>query len=102
MAGVTEDYAAQEPIRDEGSREVSLGLDPLTEAWRGELRTMVRRLIREELIGLYLSGTDTRRVKLALRRRLKGIPLSKRAVSQVVTGPPSEPWSTAARGCGAR
>ena len=148
----------QEPIRDDESREVSLGPDPLSEALRGELRTLVERLIRGELIealgagryervaerrgyqhsprertittglgpvtltvprgrlftpeggseewqsqllpryarrtrevdaaliGLYLSGTNTRRVKLALKPLLKGAPLSKSAVSRVVTG----------------
>ena len=148
----------QEPIRDDESREVSLGPDPLSEALRGELRMLVERLIREELIealgaeryeraperrgyqhsprertittglgpvtltvprgrlftpeggseewqsqllpryarrtrevdaaliGLYLSGTNTRRVKLALKPLLKGAPLSKSAVSRVVTG----------------
>jgi putative transposase len=158
MAGVPEDYAVQEPIRDDESREVSLGPDPLSEALRGELRTLVERLIREELIealgagryervaerrgyqhsprertittglgpltltvprgrlftpegetaewqskllpryarrtrevdaaliGLYLSGTNTRRVKLGLKPLLKGAPLSKSAVSRVVTG----------------
>jgi transposase-like protein len=38
------------------------------------------------LIGLYLSGTNTRRVKQALKPLLKGAPLSKSAVSRVVTG----------------
>ena len=148
----------QEAIKDDASGEVSLGPDPLSEALRGELRTLVERLIREELIGalgagryeriperrgyqhsprertittglgpatitvprgrlfkpeggseewqsqllpryarrtrevdaaligLYLSGTNTRRVKLALRPLLKGAPLSKSAVSRVVAG----------------
>ena len=35
---------------------------------------------------MYLSGTNTRRVKLALRPLLKGAPLSKSAVSRVVAG----------------
>lgn len=158
MAGVPEDYAVQEPIRDDASHEVKLGPDPLSEALRGELRTLAERLIREELIaalgagryervaerrgyqhsprertittglgpvtltvprgrlftpeggseewqsqllpryarrtrevdaaliGLYLSGTNTRRVKLALRPLLKGAPLSKSTVSRVVAG----------------
>ena len=148
----------QEPIRDDESREVSFGPDPLSAALRGELRTLVERLVREELIealgaeryqraperrgyqhsprertittglgpvtltvprgrmftpeggseewqgvllpryarrtrevdaalaGLYLSGTNTRRVKLALKPLLKDAPLSKSAVSRVVTG----------------
>ena len=148
----------QETIKDDASGEVSLGADPLSEALRGELRTLVERLIREELIealgagryervaerrgyqhsprertittglgpatitvprgrlfkpkggseewqsqllpryarrtrevdaallGLYLSGTNTRRVKLALKPLLKDAPLSKSAVSRVVAG----------------
>src|SRR5213594_5128903 len=159
MAGVPEDHAVQEPIKDEESREVSFGHDPLSAALRGEMRTLVERLIREELVaalgagpyertperrgyahsprertittglgpvtltvprgrlftppegesaewrsellpryarrtrevdaalaGLYLSGTNTRRVKQALKPLLKGAPLSKSAVSRVVTG----------------
>jgi len=148
----------QELIRDEESREVSFGPDRLSAALRGELRTLVERLIREELFealgaepyqrtperrgyqhsprertittglgpvtltvprgrlftpeggtaewssellpryarrtrevdaalaGLYLSGTNTRRVRQALKPLLKGAPLSKSAVSRVVTG----------------
>ena len=149
----------QEPIRDDEAREVSFGPDRLSAALRGELRTLVERLIREELVealgagryersperrgyqhsprartittglgpvtlrvprgrlfttpgggteewqsallpryarrtrevdaalaGLYLSGTNTRRVKQALKPLLKGAPLSKSAVSRVVTG----------------
>ena len=158
MAGVPEDHAVQEATKDDASGEVLLGADPLSEALRGELRTRVERLIREELIealgagryervperrgyqhsprertittglgpttitvprgrlfkpeggseewqsqllpryarrtrevdaallGLYLSGTNTRRVKLALKPLLKGAPLSKSAVSRVVAG----------------
>ncbi len=148
----------QELIRDDESREVSFGPDRLSAALRGELRTLVERLIREELLealgaepyqrtperrgyqhsprertittglgpvtltvprgrlftpeggtaewssellpryarrtrevdaalaGLYLSGTNTRRVRQALKPLLKGAPLSKSAVSRVVTG----------------
>ena len=148
----------QEPIRDDESREVSFGPDRLSAALRPELRTLVERLVREELIealgaeryeraperrgyqhsprertittglgpvtltvprgrlftpeggseewrgellpryarrtrevdaalaGLYLSGTNTRRVKQALKPLLKDAPLSKSAVSRVVTG----------------
>jgi len=148
----------QEPIRDDESREVSFGPDRLSAALRPELRTLVERLVREELIealgaeryerapdrrgyqhsprertittglgpvtltvprgrlftpeggseewrgellpryarrtrevdaalaGLYLSGTNTRRVRLALKPLLKDAPLSKSAVSRVVTG----------------
>ena len=39
----------QELIRDDESREVSFGPDRLSAALRGELRTLVERLIREEL-----------------------------------------------------
>ena len=149
----------QEPIKDAESREISFGPDPLSAALRGEMRMLVERLIREELVaalgaepyertperrgyqhsprertittglgpvtltvprgrlftsrageseewqsqllpryarrtrevdaalaGLYLSGTNTRRVKLALRPLLKDAPLSKSAVSRVVAG----------------
>ena len=149
----------QEPIRDDESREVSFGPDRLSVALRGELRTLVERMIREELCealgaepyqrtperqgyqhsprertittglgpvtvtvprgrlfttaegettewrsellpryarrtrevnaalaGLYLAGTNTRRVKQALKPLLKDAPLSKSAVSRVVTG----------------
>jgi len=149
----------QEPIRDDESREVSFGPDRLSAALRGELRMLVERVVREELVealgaapyertaerrgyqhsprertittglgpvtltvprgrlfttpegesaewrsellpryarrtrevdaalaGLYLSGTNTRRVKQALKPLLKGAPLSKSAVSRVVTG----------------
>ena len=158
MAGAPEDYAVQEPIKDEAAREISLGPDPLSAALRSDLRDRIERIIREELyaalgagpyertperrgyqhsprertlttaegtttltvprgrlfkpegdseewrsqllpryarrtrevdaalIGLYLSGTNTRRVKLALRPLLKGAPLSKSAVSRVVAG----------------
>jgi hypothetical protein len=40
----------QEPIRDDESREVSFGPDRLSAALRGELRTLVERMIREELV----------------------------------------------------
>ncbi len=154
---VPEDYAVQEPIKDAESGEVGLGPDPLSAALRGEMRVLVERLIREELVaalgaepcertsewrgyphsprertittglgpvtlthgrlfaaaaggseewqshllpryarrtrevdtalaGLSLSGTNTRRVTLALRLLLKGAPLSKSAVSRVVAG----------------
>lgn len=151
----------QEPIRDDESREVSFGPDRLSAALRGELRMLVERMVREELVealgaapyertaerrgyqhsprertittglgpvtltvprgrlfttaegetgnaewrsellpryarrtrevdaalaGLYLSGTNTRRVRQALKPLLKGAPLSKSTVSRVVTG----------------
>ena len=57
--------------------------------WQSELLPRYARRTREvdaALAGLYLSGTNTRRVKQALRPLLKGAPLSKSAVSRVVTG----------------
>jgi transposase-like protein len=60
-----------------------------TEEWRSELMPRYARRTREvdaALAGLYLSGTNTRRVKQALRPLLKGAPLSKSAVSRVVAG----------------
>lgn len=60
-----------------------------TEEWRSELLPRYARRTREvdaALAGLYLSGTNTRRVKQALRPLLKGAPLSKSAVSRVVAG----------------
>ena len=40
----------QEPIKDDESREISFGPDPLSAAIRGEMRSLVERLIREELV----------------------------------------------------
>lgn len=60
-----------------------------SEEWRSQLLPRYARRTREvdaALIGLYLSGTNTRRVKLALRPLLKGAPLSKSTVSRVVAG----------------
>jgi transposase-like protein len=60
-----------------------------TEEWRSDLLPRYARRTREvdaALAGLYLSGTNTRRVKQALRPLLKGAPLSKSAVSRVVAG----------------
>jgi transposase-like protein len=60
-----------------------------SEEWQSQLLPRYARRTREvdaALIGLYLSGTNTRRVNLALRPLLKGAPLSKSAVSRVVTG----------------
>ena len=60
-----------------------------TEEWQSQLLPRYARRTREvdaALIGLYLSGTNTRRVKQALKPLLKGAPLSKSAVSRVVTG----------------
>jgi len=60
-----------------------------SEEWQSQLLPRYARRTREvdaALIGLYLSGTNTRRVKLALRPLLKGAPLSKSTVSRVVAG----------------
>jgi transposase-like protein len=57
--------------------------------WRSELLPRYARRTREvgaALAGLHLSGTNTRRVRQALRPLLKGAPLSKSTVSRVVTG----------------
>src|SRR5207247_2643067 len=60
-----------------------------TEEWQSQLLPRYARRtgdVDAALLGLYLSGTNTRRVKQALRPLLKGAPLSKSAVSRVVTG----------------
>jgi len=60
-----------------------------SEEWQSRLLPRYARRTREvdaALIGLYLSGTNTRRVKLALKPLLKGAPLSKSTVSRVVAG----------------
>ncbi len=86
-------------------RTITTGLGPVTltvprgrlftapagesEEWQSQLLPRYARRTREvdaALAGLYLSGTNTRRVKLALRPLLKGAPLSKSAVSRVVAG----------------
>lgn len=57
--------------------------------WQSELLPRYARRTREvdaALAGLYLSGTNTRRVRQALKPLLKDAPLSKSAVSRVVTG----------------
>ena len=46
----------QEPIKDDESREISFGPDPLSAALRGEMRTLVERLIREELVAALGAG----------------------------------------------
>lgn len=56
MARVPEGHAVQAPIKDEASREVSFGPDPLDAALRGEMRTLVERLIREELVAALGAG----------------------------------------------
>jgi putative transposase len=60
-----------------------------SEEWRSRLLPRSAHRTREvdaALLGLYLSGTNTRRGKLALKPLLKGAPLSKSTVSRVVTG----------------
>ena len=46
----------QEPIKDDESREISFGPDPLSAALRGAMRTLVERLIREELVAALGAG----------------------------------------------
>ena len=85
-------------------RTLTTGLGPMTftvprgrlftgaggsEEWQSRLLPRYARRTRDvdaALVGLYLSGTNTRRVKQALKPLLKGAPLSKSAVSRVVTG----------------
>jgi len=55
--------------------------------WRStKLRRHARRMrgIDQAVLSIYLSGTNQRRVKAALRPLLKGLPLSKSAVSRLV------------------
>lgn len=55
----------QEPIRDDESHEVSFGPDRLSAALRGELRMLVERMVREELVEALGAG----RYKRAPERR---------------------------------
>jgi transposase-like protein len=61
--------------------------DGPTEEWRSELLPRYARRAREvdaALVGLYLSGTNTRRLKRALAPLWKGAPLSKSTVSRLL------------------
>lgn len=61
--------------------------DGTTREWQsGAVRRYQRRteLVDEAILGVYLSGTNTRRIKGALAPLLRGGPLSKDAVSRLV------------------
>jgi len=58
-----------------------------TEEWRSQLVPRYQRRsaqVDEAILGVYLSGTNTRRIKGALAPLLRGGPLSKDAVSRLV------------------
>jgi putative transposase len=62
-------------------------VDGATSEWRSEtVRRYQRRTVRvdEAILGVYLAGTNTRRIKGALAPLLRGGPLSKDAVSRLV------------------
>ena len=61
--------------------------DGETTEWRSELVPRYQRRserVDEAILGVYLSGTNTRRIKGALAPLLRGGPLSKDAVSRLV------------------
>src|SRR5438552_4170810 len=61
--------------------------DGETTEWRSELVPRYQRRserVDEAIVGVYLSGTNTRRIKGALAPLLRGGPLSKDAVSRLV------------------
>jgi putative transposase len=61
--------------------------DGATTEWRSELVPRYQRRseqVDEAILGVYLSGTNTRRIKGALAPLLRGGPLSKDAVSRLV------------------
>jgi putative transposase len=61
--------------------------DGATVEWRSELMPRYQRRseqVDEAILGVYLSGTNTRRIKGALAPLLRGGPLSKDAVSRLV------------------
>jgi putative transposase len=63
------------------------GPDGAETEWRStKLRRHARRMqgIDQAVVAIYLSGTNQRRVKAALRPLLKGLPLSKSTVSRLV------------------
>jgi transposase-like protein len=58
-----------------------------TQEWRSSLVPRYQRRtgrVDEALLGVYLSGTNGRRIRSALAPLLKGTPLSKDAISKVV------------------
>jgi putative transposase len=61
------------------------GVERGTVEWRGELVPRYQRSERvdEAILGVYLSGTNTRRIKGALAPLLRGGPLSKDAISRL-------------------
>ena len=67
-----------------------------TEEWRSTVVPRYQRRMREvneAVAGVYLSGGNTRRIRGALRPLLKNAPLSKSAVSRIVTTLRGE-WET--------
>jgi transposase-like protein len=61
--------------------------DGTSSEWRGETVERYQRRTRrvdEAILGIYLAGTNTRRIKGALAPLLRGGPLSKDAVSRLV------------------
>jgi len=63
--------------------------DGSTEEFQSQvLRRYKRRMkkVDDAILAIYLSGCNTRRVKQALRPLLRGVPLSKSAVSRLVAG----------------
>jgi len=64
------------------------GEDGLETEWRsGRLPRYGRRMrgVDKSILSIYLSGTNQRRIRGALRPLLKGLPLSKSSVSRLVT-----------------
>ena len=73
--------------------------DGTTREWRSEVMPRYQRRttrVDEAILGLYLTGTNSRRVKSALAPLLRGAPLSKDAVSRLVgrMGDDFETWRT--------
>lgn len=63
--------------------------DGSTEEFESEvLRRYKRRTkqVDDAILAIYLSGCNTRRVKMALRPLLRGVPLSKSTISRLVAG----------------
>src|SRR6266852_5023407 len=66
-----------------------------TTEWRSELVPRYQRRseqVDEAILGVYLSGTNTRRIKGALAPLLRGGPLSKDAVSRLVGDESTAAW----------
>ena len=63
------------------------GADGLSREWRSRMIPRYQRRterVDEAILGVYLSGTNTRRLRGALSPLLRGAPLSKDAVSRLV------------------